>query len=239
MYYLQSRYYDPTVGRFVNEDEFLNLESTLGNNIFAYCENDSNNYFDTDGIARNLIQHKYSPTEALKYAEEWWNKRNSNYYPYSSDCVNFVSQCLYAGKFAPMSGVGRNNGWHSYKTYKKILFWKRTVWDVSASWSTVKGMINWLVLSKNYVRHCINSKKELIENIKNDNIKAGIPAFISTRYNGVINHAVLIGRVTKCNAYFYGHTNNRNAKSDDYGLVEYFNDAPKNKEGTMVVFYIV
>ena len=66
-----------------------------------------------------------------------------------------------------------------------------------------------------------------------------IPAFISTRYNGKINHAVLIGRVTKSNAYFYGHTNNRNAKSNDYGLVEYFNDAPKNKKGTMVVFYIV
>ena len=74
LYYLQSRYYDPVVGRFLNEDELINLESTLGNNIFAYCENDSINYFDTDGVARNPIQHKYNPKEALKYAEEWWNK---------------------------------------------------------------------------------------------------------------------------------------------------------------------
>ena len=33
-YYLNSRYYDPAVGRFINPDSLLNQESALGNNMF-------------------------------------------------------------------------------------------------------------------------------------------------------------------------------------------------------------
>ena len=42
MYYLQSRYYDPMVGRFINADvvAFLGVNDTaLSYNLFAYCEN--------------------------------------------------------------------------------------------------------------------------------------------------------------------------------------------------------
>lgn len=35
-YYLNSQYYDPAVGRFINPDSLLNQESALGNNMFAY-----------------------------------------------------------------------------------------------------------------------------------------------------------------------------------------------------------
>ena len=38
LYYLQSRYYDSYVGRFINADGQLN-GGLLGNNMFAYCEN--------------------------------------------------------------------------------------------------------------------------------------------------------------------------------------------------------
>ena len=42
MYYLQSRYYDSTVGRFINADDtdYLGANKiSLGYNLFAYCEN--------------------------------------------------------------------------------------------------------------------------------------------------------------------------------------------------------
>ena len=40
MYYLQSRYYDPEIGRFINADIFASTgQSLLGNNMFAYCRN--------------------------------------------------------------------------------------------------------------------------------------------------------------------------------------------------------
>ena len=43
-YYLQSRYYDPVIGRFINADmpEYAALSATdiTGTNLFAYCKND-------------------------------------------------------------------------------------------------------------------------------------------------------------------------------------------------------
>ena len=39
-YYLQSRYYDPAIGRFVSADSFASTgQSFLGYNMFAYCNN--------------------------------------------------------------------------------------------------------------------------------------------------------------------------------------------------------
>lgn len=40
LYYLQSRYYDPEMGRFINADAFASTgQGLLGNNMFAYCNN--------------------------------------------------------------------------------------------------------------------------------------------------------------------------------------------------------
>lgn len=41
LYYLQSRYYDPTLGRFVSADgiSYLDPESIVGFNLYAYCGN--------------------------------------------------------------------------------------------------------------------------------------------------------------------------------------------------------
>ena len=40
MYYLQSRYYNPELGRFINADAFVSTgQGLLGNNMFAYCRN--------------------------------------------------------------------------------------------------------------------------------------------------------------------------------------------------------
>ncbi len=59
MYYLQSRYYDPSTGRFINSDstDYLNYTGTvLGCNLFAYCENDPVNKADPRGcVASNII----------------------------------------------------------------------------------------------------------------------------------------------------------------------------------------
>ena len=39
-YYLQSRYYDPEIGRFINADSYTSTgQGVLGNNMFAYCLN--------------------------------------------------------------------------------------------------------------------------------------------------------------------------------------------------------
>lgn len=50
LYYLQSRYYDPEIGRFINADAFAATgQGLIGNNMFAYCGNNPVNMADTTG----------------------------------------------------------------------------------------------------------------------------------------------------------------------------------------------
>ena len=60
-YYLQSRYYDPVTGRFINADDVscLGLEGMVTSyNLFTYCANDPINRFDDSGYGwfSNLIK---------------------------------------------------------------------------------------------------------------------------------------------------------------------------------------
>ena len=53
LYYLNSRYYDPEVGRFINADDCDILDGSNDhipeNNLFAYCFNNPVNHYDSDG----------------------------------------------------------------------------------------------------------------------------------------------------------------------------------------------
>ena len=50
LYYLQSRYYDPTTSRFINADSYLSTgQDFLGFNSFAYCNNNPVNHRDDGG----------------------------------------------------------------------------------------------------------------------------------------------------------------------------------------------
>ena len=54
MYYLQSRYYDPTAGRFLCSDSVKQISSyqtTLTNNLFGYCNNSPIVYTDARGYS--------------------------------------------------------------------------------------------------------------------------------------------------------------------------------------------
>ena len=50
-YYLQSRYYDPEIGRFINADSYASTDATglLSTNMFAYCENNPAMRIDPTG----------------------------------------------------------------------------------------------------------------------------------------------------------------------------------------------
>ncbi len=50
LYYLQSRYYNPEMGRFINADSYASTgQGILGNNMFAYCNNNPMTYSDPLG----------------------------------------------------------------------------------------------------------------------------------------------------------------------------------------------
>ena len=50
-YYLQSRYYDPVIHRFINADSYAstNVKNVLSCNMYAYCENNPSNAADPSG----------------------------------------------------------------------------------------------------------------------------------------------------------------------------------------------
>ena len=71
LYYLQSRYYDPKTGRFINADDTAYVDTNSGTplstNMFAYCENNYIISIDQKGYwAQKLSGFK------------WNNKKNHN-----------------------------------------------------------------------------------------------------------------------------------------------------------------
>ncbi|MDE6659613.1 MAG: RHS repeat-associated core domain-containing protein [Eubacterium sp.] len=56
-YYLQSRYYDPSICRFINADDidYATKDVSNGINIFAYCYNNPTNNSDPDGCVAGSI----------------------------------------------------------------------------------------------------------------------------------------------------------------------------------------
>ena len=58
LYYLQTRYYDPSIGRLISPDsiDYLNNESVDGLNLYAYCGNDPVMYSDESGHMPNWAQ---------------------------------------------------------------------------------------------------------------------------------------------------------------------------------------
>ncbi len=64
LYYLQSRYYDPELGRFLNADSYASTgQGIIGCNMFAYCNNDPAN--NADRCGRN-------PTNVQVWASTMW-----------------------------------------------------------------------------------------------------------------------------------------------------------------------
>ena len=79
MFYLQSRYYDPEVGRFINADAFASTGcGLLGNNMIAYCNNNPVNLGDTSGVAPWPTTVAISDCRAIPFGfayemELFWN----------------------------------------------------------------------------------------------------------------------------------------------------------------------
>ena len=78
LYYLQSRYYDPEVGRFINADEFdFGVTQTYNNkNLFVYCENNVVNTSDATGklSLKGIMNFIEGFMKAIKKIVGWLKK---------------------------------------------------------------------------------------------------------------------------------------------------------------------
>ena len=60
-YYLQSRYYDPEVGRFINADGLVSTgQGILGYNMYAYCGNNPISRIDFTGMSWAEVEESFS-----------------------------------------------------------------------------------------------------------------------------------------------------------------------------------
>ena len=57
LYYLQSRYYDPQVGRFINADSinYIDAKNFSGLNLYAYCYNNPIMFYDNTGCKASWL----------------------------------------------------------------------------------------------------------------------------------------------------------------------------------------
>ena len=220
-YYLQSRYYDANLCRFINADDYNYLDKDIvdGLNLFAYCNNDSVNRFDLDGC--------YSASKARTYADSWWNGRNTKKYKSNtSDCANFVLQCLYAGELNKMTGVvGSSSGWHHYHVLNKF--------QISDAWGIADKLYRWIAsyhcssVSKCTTRGMVDSYAKKAYD-KYDSSYCKVAIFFDWTNDGKIDHAALMGFVQKSGKkyyiYYYAHTGNRSGKPQKYTVDKMRND---------------
>ena len=65
LYYLRSRYYDPTTSRFINADGLVSTGTgIMGHNMFAYCNDNPVNYVDKNGTDPEAV--------AVWMSTMWW-----------------------------------------------------------------------------------------------------------------------------------------------------------------------
>ncbi|MBO5021698.1 MAG: hypothetical protein J6D52_13620 [Clostridia bacterium] len=77
MYYLNSRYYDPETGRFINADGYTSTsQGVLGNNMFTYCGNNPIILKDTNGdfwdIVFDVVSLVVSVIDVAKNPSDSW-----------------------------------------------------------------------------------------------------------------------------------------------------------------------
>ena len=99
LYYINSRYYDPVVGRFINADGYVSTgQGLLGHNMFVYCGNNPVNNMDSTGRFWGKVG-------------DWFKKAGDSVSKFVNKVVNCVSQS-FSAKVEVGSGFGytKKNG---------------------------------------------------------------------------------------------------------------------------------
>ena len=224
MYYLQSRYYNPAVGRFINADEFCLSLFILNNNLFSYCNNNCVMNEDCSGY------YTYNRNNAVNYARTWGYGYNEDYYYYSNgDCTNFVSQCMYAG------GIPMNDIWHSYKG-SRVPYWfiysemqskYRYNWDVSEAWRLINNHFNYFSnYSNGYIKGIvkIRTKSDMRRLIRcGVGILEGDIMYLAIYYTAQywsLQHATIITKIKNYELCYSAHTRPR----VDHSVLDYLDE---------------
>lgn len=192
---------DKTV-EFIITDEFL--ERSIGE---IKAQNEVNDTLPNDKFS---IKAAYSSSSAIKYARQYALGWNTVYPKYSSDCTNFVSQCLKAGG-VPTKGSRSTKGTYStttewfckYTTYKPN---DQNVYRdhaVSTSWIRAVDFKKYMTSVAKSTK-TVTSKSSLLSNCS-----AGNVVILCDKTTGSPYHCIIISSKTSSKATYCGHTTNR------------------------------
>ncbi len=241
LYYLQSRYYNPEIGRFISKDDpsYCKGVDELNSNLYAYCENNPINRDDFTGKcfrdSKGNIFHdnwecgrKYDRGLAINYAEKYWNKTSHYFYSYSNgDCTNFTSQCLFTGGFL------MSKEWHSFRLNKKfsikgILSYKFNYnWDISEAWRLVNKQYEYIKKSSGHFnKEIVINKDTNIKNLISQNkIQKGDLIYFDKGNGKGIYHTAILNNVSSTMLKYAGHSINR----WNTNITSFFKDFKKGK----------
>ena len=187
MYYLQTRYYDPFTGRFINADDTAYIGSS-GTVLYDYTGNCS--YLDGGIIKTCHKSNKYNRNNAIKYAEKWSDDYNMQFPKFQNgDCANFVSQCLHYG------GLNMNRDWYCFKSS----YWEQCY---TQYWTVASKQYAYFRRSK-YVKRSIELSWYNLTNtiqhkiINKYGIKKGDLLYFDGNGDGIYTHASIISSIIK------------------------------------------
>lgn len=111
-YYLQARYYDPSICRFINADNFMFLDEDVdvGLNLFAYCCNNPVNNVDPTGYWKANVHNGYNTSVSYHYNTTTINGTTTSYGTYywanfrgftSGNAQTLATQCKELDDYYP------------------------------------------------------------------------------------------------------------------------------------------
>lgn len=230
-YFAEAREYDSRRGRFISEDILKgHIQVPITLNEYTYCWNNPMRYVDLNGMSTVT----YDREKAKKYAHDWTKApkrlkdvddkdvnyiveyllidRNPEYKSHTSNCANFVSQCIYAG------GIPETELWHSDKEERRAMSVYYT-WDETAAWINANKQYEYFSNVKNpYINGDvirIDNSEALRQAANSMEIQMGDLLYFDFNNDGKIDHATIIVEVANGQISYAGNTAIRREKGID------------------------
>ena len=205
LYYLQSRYYDPVTGRFINADVYCDTNTDIfGTNMFTYCNNNPVNQIDPEGTDAYWLQFENAVGWVI-------NNYNGGYYDggYTT---------YYAGHTSLLLQDSLRNWWYFYWGSKHVIL--RPCGKDDFSLSELNSYLTGFDPRPNYNYYVYATN--VISDNEDVGYRVGYDKYYMKNHDGIAtNWLYMMGNFTKSYEYACSLVNNMYWNSNANQLKEY------------------